>query len=309
MTSLFDTAHAALNAILALLPLLVLPQPISADLSFAATKFLLAASGNATSSSQQLTLAQTRFRLTAADAEHSFRVGTHDAQAFARILDTALTEAQAPTSHPGIAAAFAEAVVTFNSATAEGTDEAQNLAAVDLRWTLMTHALKILATADADVAKADSPKSLVGATEANDESEELPSRAAINARRGDLEMLRAALSEPPWSHKAAINNASTLWGNAAKFYAGAKKLAAQDDEVDAGEMEVREAFVRAILGDTEILDRLVDEDEQKMKALLAQGQAHKGVEQNLKDVLTEMLDEGLMSRAMVVNKGLVRLMD
>lgn len=67
--------------------------------------------------------------------------------------------------------------------------------------------------------------------------------------RGDLELSRATLGKPPLNLELAAKNQGVLLGNAEKYYRGSKALTAGGEMEENEEATVKEALVKALLGD------------------------------------------------------------
>ena len=311
LASIFDTVHAALNAILLLLPLLAAAGPSAIAASAISTpklsQILEAAECSAQTPVQRAVIALDRAKLAAALANADFCARSIDLQAYADALDKAFGPDAEGAPVQRAAFAFARAVAAFNAAAAAAYRSAEAapagaeplppaLALSDLRWSFLTRALSALGAADAEAARTQKAPSAAAVAPRSEESDEAwddvgspaPSRGAINALRGDLELLRAALREPPRPHELAVQNVATLLRNAATYYAGAKKLAlqVQDEEVEAEDMAVREGAARALAGEMGLLQKAASEDQEQVK-----------------EVLTEMVDEGMLTAEWVRSVG------
>lgn len=135
------------------------------------------------------------------------------------------------------------------------------------RWQALTTALNAL-TAASKIPSADN----------------LPK---IHLARGDTELLRFQLGQPPANFDAAAKNGGVLVKNAEKFYRGAKALAGSQGTAKEGEeASVKEALAVGMGGDATQLKEAI-------KILTS-----------TKDVLENAIDEGLVTVEQLVAMGI-----
>lgn len=257
--TLFDTCLAYTRTVTSLLAFSGPEYDTVDPLKYLSDDILAKAIKFASDPAQVVELAQARFNLQAALADRSFRTNTCTAPAYAEQLAQSFDEPTLAAHAPGLCD-FADAVLTFDSAaSAAATDEASSHA--PLRWKYLTHALTALATANA--------------------LPDAENRTAINARRGDAELLRARLGDAPTSYAQALKNRDTLLRNAETYYGGAAKLAgaAGEGTVEA-QMRVRGAVASRLRGNGEAWD------------VLARGGSSE--REVVEGTVAEMVEEGLV---------------
>ena len=153
-------------------------------------------------------LAQSRLNLLSSLADLAFRSFQLSAQDYLSAVTQAFSSSQPSlASHGPSQADYADALIACNSSLASTSlslTADSNSDALSLRWTSLTRALSALGAANASPGTA--------------------SRAGINGRRGDAEMLRVRLADA--GHEAAIKNQEQLLRNAETYYEGARKIAA-----------------------------------------------------------------------------------
>ena len=310
LDSIFDTVHAALNAVLLLLPLLAVagPEAFAASSSglLNLAQILRAADASARTPVQRAVVTLDKAKLAAALAHAEFRTYNIDLPTYADALDRAFGPDAEAASIERAAFAFAEAVVAFNAAAparqspnaAPSSDEPQPdaRATANLRWDFLTRALTALSTANTEALRTQKVSSAAVVASSADASNQewddvggpAPTRGAINERRGDCELLRAALREPPCRHEPAVRQAARLASNAATYYGGARNLALQvpGETVEAADLRVKAAAAHALAGDVRPVEEAAGDDPERVK-----------------EVLAEMVDEGLLTAEWVRSLG------
>ena len=135
-------------------------------------------------------------------------------------------------------------------------------------------------------------KALSAALDALTAASKLPSAdnlAKIHLARGDVELLRFQLGQPPAAaYDVASKNAAVLARNAEKFYRGAGALArAAGQASEEEEARVKEALAAALGNDAQPIKDVVRMQGERAKA-----------------VLDEAVDDGVMSIEQLVAMGI-----
>ena len=114
----------------------------------------------------------------------------------------------------------------------------------------------------------------------------VPNLPRIHLRRGDCEVLRYSLGEKPTEYPLAIKSTSTLLGNAALYYRMAGRQAGSEGVLAKEEGE--EAYVKGI-----VVSILEGKEEEPAGGL------SEGSKADVKDMVEEMKDEGLLGNESV----------
>ncbi|BCS27530.1 uncharacterized protein APUU_60578S [Aspergillus puulaauensis] len=180
-----------------------------------------------------------RARFNAALNEVLYRSGRTDVETYAAVVNPFAPNLDI-SADPGAQCAKADALVSFNTATAEQPpyhDPEAFKKSLGLRWQALSAAVDALTKASK-----------------LPDAENLPK---IHLARGDTEMSRWRLGFPPWEHGMAQQYGPTLLRNAQTYYRGAAALARRegsgDEERDG---TCKEAIAAAIEGQTEKLAQL-----------------------------------------------------
>lgn len=169
-----------------------------------------------------------------------YRSGRINAETYHGAVVNAFSQELNISANPEGLCAKADALISFNTATADqppSNDQEAYAKLTTLRWQALSSAVEALTKAS----------KLPGA-------ENLPK---IHLARGDTEMSRWRLGFPPWEHSTAQQYGVTLLRNAQTYYRGAAALARRDgssDELRDG--TCKEAIAAAIEGQKEKLAQL-----------------------------------------------------
>ncbi|KAG0646803.1 hypothetical protein D0Z07_6460 [Hyphodiscus hymeniophilus] len=210
----------------------------------------------------------TRANFMAAAAEANFRFQRIDVATYSRAIDEAYSPLDLQDNPEGLANK-AEAFISYNSSLRlyHYPEEEGMKKVLQSRWQALTTALNAL-TAASKLPSADN----------------LPK---IHLARGDTELSRFQLGQPPNNLESAAKNGSVLVRNAEKFYRGAKALAASAGAAKEGEeAEIKESLAVALAGDAQRLKEAI-------KLL-----------QSTKAVLEDAIDDGLVSVEQLVGMGI-----
>ena len=212
----------------------------------------------------------TRANFMAAAADANFRAQRIDVATYTRAIDESYSSLDLKQNPEGLVNK-AEALITYNVSLRlfhlPNATSPQSKQALLSRWQALSAALDSL-TAASKLPSADN----------------LPK---IHLARGDTELLRFQLGQPPNDHDAAAKNGAILVKNAEKFYRGAKALAAAAAaEKEREEASVKEALAAAMGGDAQGLKEAIK--------LLG----------STKAVLEDAIDEGLVSVDQLVAMGI-----
>jgi hypothetical protein len=224
--------------------------------------------------------ALTRANFIAALANANFRCQHMDAPTYARALDDAFAKLDLSHDPEGLCDK-AEALIAYSSAL--GTRLLDPQSGASSRWTALTTSLDALTGAS----KQPTAQNL----------------AAIHLLRGDVELLRYQLSQPPVSFPSAVKSAAVLLKNAGTYYRGAENYAVasktrhEEDVKERKEATVKQALVEALGGERQKLRELVDGG----RGL--EGDGEKGLE--VQRILEEAVDGGLVDIEWLVREGLV----
>lgn len=224
--------------------------------------------------------ALTQANFIAALANANFRCQRMDPPTYARALDDAFGQLDLEHDPEGLCDK-AEALIAYSSALGTHLSEPQSTAST--RWTALTTALDALTSAS----KQPTAQNL----------------AAIHLLRGDVELLRYQLSQPPSSLPSAIKSAAILLKNAGTYYRGAENYAVasktrhEEDVEERKEAVVRGALVEALGGEGE-----------KLRELIHGGRGVKGDGEKAAEVqriLEDAVDGGLVGIEWLVREGIV----
>jgi hypothetical protein len=224
--------------------------------------------------------ALTRANFIAALANANFRCQRMDASTYQRALDEAFAKLDLEHDPEGLCDK-AEALIAFSSAL--GTHLPDPQAAAALRWTALTTALDALTSAS----KQPTAQNL----------------AAIHLLRGDVELLRHQLSQPPSAFPSAIKSAAVLLKNAGTYYRGAENYAIasktrhEEDVEELKEAVVKGALVEALAGERGKLRELIDGGRG------VEGDGEKAAE--VQRILEEAVEGGLVGIESLVREGIV----
>ena len=184
-------------------------------------------SAQVTSRHSETSLAKANFIAASLDA--SFRlnllgINTYEnglKSAFATVLEPPLETPQARCDH-------ADALLTFHATIVAASNEDERSRLAQLQWTLLSSALSSYQRALA--------------------LPDVQNLAKIHMRRGDCELLRYRMAEPPLMYKAASASSTILLKNAATYYRGSA-AAARIDNVEGGDTEsnIKEAVASALV--------------------------------------------------------------
>ncbi|KAI9769323.1 MAG: hypothetical protein M1839_003746 [Geoglossum umbratile] len=207
-------------------------------------------------------------------ADISFRTGKMDLQTYEKELFMAFNNQELGdiTGDPDALTASADALMAFCCAISEppnfqnlDADMLSNLNAV--RWNHLTSALDNLTAAS----KLPDARNI----------------AKIHLARGDVEMFRFRVGQPPNHYGPAEKNSETLLKNAGVYYKGAEELARNMGMVEVGiEAEVKEKIAKGIGGDELALEAL----KQSMK--------------DYGDILEEMVEQGTLDEQWAKTVGI-----
>ncbi|KAH0555988.1 hypothetical protein GP486_006069 [Trichoglossum hirsutum] len=232
----------------------------------------ISALARGTDRQREVALARANFICAFADA--SFKSGQMDLQTYKKEVFLAFDDEKLGdiTNDPQILSAKAEALMSFCSAIADPFYD-QNLDAGtpgdinSVRWNHLSLALDSLTMAS--------------------KLPEARNVAKIHLARGDVEMLRFRLGQPPNNYEPAQKNSETLLKNAAVYYRGAAGVARNAGmKEETTEAAMKETVAKGLVG-----------DELAVKALRESSR-------NDKEVLEEMMEEGLLDREWIGRVGI-----
>jgi len=204
----------------------------------------------------------------AALADANFRSQRMDSVTYERALEDAYGNLDLSKDPEGLCDK-AEALMAYNTSLRilNGGYDQQTVAS---RWKVLTAALESL-TAASKLPSADN-------------------LAKIHLARGDVELLRFQLGQPPSNHAAAARNGPTLLKNAAPYYRGAEAHATASKL----EKEVKESVVKVALAAN------LGGDGGKLRELMKTEPAA------CQEVLEEAVDEGLVTIEWLVHEGITQ---
>lgn len=239
--TLVDTAIAQLDALATLCNLLTYDPGVGLNwVEEYSTNLLqekISAYVGGSSRHYEVELARARF--SAALNEVLYRSGRTDVETYAAVVNPFAPNLDT-SADPAAQCAKADALVSFNTATAEQPpyhDPEAFKKSLSLRWQALSAAIDTLTKASK-----------------LPDAENLPK---IHLARGDTEMSRWRLGFPPWEHGMAQQYGATLLRNAQTYYRGAAALARRegsgDEERDG---TCKEAIAAAIEGQKEKLAQL-----------------------------------------------------
>ncbi|KAM3070473.1 hypothetical protein ACMFMG_010296 [Clarireedia jacksonii] len=209
----------------------------------------------------------TRANFIAALADANFRVQKIDIGTYERALNDAYATVNVDDYPEGLCNK-AEAFIAYNSSLRMNFDAVQSREVSTSRWKVLTAALDSLTKASKLPAADNLPK--------------------IHLLRGDVELLRLQLGQPPSNYDIAVKNGAVLAKNAEKFYRGAGTLARNEGaKKEAEEAAVKEALAVGLSGETQKLVELV-----KMQTEVVRG------------VLEDAVDDGLVSYEALSEMGI-----
>lgn len=205
----------------------------------------------------------------AAAADANFRAQRVDVGTYSRAIEEAYSSLDVKDNPEGLVN-NAEALITYNSSLRiyhYPGEESGRKEVLLSRWQALSAALDALTSASKLPSADNLPK--------------------VHLARGDVELLRFQLGQPPDDYDAAAKNGSVLIKNAEKFYRGAKALAANSGgKKEEEEASIKEALAAGMGGDTQ---RIIE----AIKVL-----------QSAKPVLEDAIDEGLVSVDQLVAMGI-----
>lgn len=209
---------------------------------------------------------------TAAAADANFRAQRIDVGTYSQALESAYSSLALQHNPEGLVNK-AEALITYNTSlrlslshsdSPEASAHSKDI--LPSRWQALSAAVESLTTASKQPSASNIPK--------------------IHLARGDAELLRFQLGQPPTPYDVAAKNGGTLVKNAEKFYRGARALAATEGaKSEEEEASVKEALAAAMGGD-------VGGIKQAIKVL-----------SSTKAVLEDAIDEGLVTVDQLVAMG------
>ena len=209
----------------------------------------------------EASLARASFLITVADA--SFRNQRIDLEAYQNILSQAYAGIDGSTNAQ-VLCSRAEALLAFNASLR--LRQTPDLAS--LRWNALTSALENLTTASKLPDAEDVFK--------------------IHLLRGDVELFRYQVGQPPMHYDVAIKNGPTLLKNAQKFYKGSAGLAKNANaKKEFVEASVKEALAVALGRVPMLLKGMIDNDSNQARG-----------------ILEEAVEEGLVSFEQINSLGI-----
>lgn len=205
---------------------------------------------------QEAGLARSNFIAALADA--NFRFQRIDVGTYERTLNDAYASLSLD-DHPEGLCDKAEAFISYNSSLRLNHETAQSPEASASRWKVLTAALDNLTKASKLPSAENLPK--------------------IHILRGDVDLLRFQLGQPPSNYEVSFKNGAVLTKNAEKFYRGAGNFAKVEGlRKELEEAEVKEALAMSLYGEQDKLLRRV--------------KLQPGVVRN---ILEDAIDDGLIS--------------
>ncbi|ESZ95136.1 hypothetical protein SBOR_4503 [Sclerotinia borealis F-4128] len=194
----------------------------------------------------------------AALADANFRVQRIDLGTYERVLNDAYASLNLD-DHPEGLCDKAEAFISYNASLRLNYKAAQSPEVSASRWKVLSAALDNLTKASKLPSADNLPK--------------------IHILRGDVELLRVQLGQPPSNYDVAFKNGTVLAKNAEKFYRGAGVLARNEGlNKELGDAGVKEALAMSLYGEKAKLFECI-----KLQPDVVRG------------VLEDALDDGLVS--------------
>ena len=255
-STLLDTLLAETHAWTLLLPLLSWNLSGFEEIAPKAQNVLDRASLMVRGIAEQQSYEQAYFNLKATLADAAYKSGAVTAADYAITLDNTWTSCATLTSFGPALCDHADALVTLN--TSLFSDVSPDSA--NIRWKTLSLALRFLATADKNPGPAE--------------------RSIINARRGDVELLRTRLGDPPVIYDQAAKSRNLLIKNAETYYEGARKLVSLGDDIGLADTITAKLVVTKALREGNmdvVLADLSTSDQSKIQSVIA-----------------EMVEEGLL---------------
>lgn len=223
-TTLLDTCLARAHAWTILIPLLDPHVNTYQDIVSNSMGAQILAEECISTEEERMTCQQTIFNFEAVLADYAYKSQIFGSNYYVKILSERWLASEGIHAFGPALCDYADALVIFSTSVA--SEETPNIA--NVRWQALSTALKSLAQANTNPGPAD--------------------RIAINARRGDVELLRTRLGEPPVSLEQAKTNRAVMIKNAETYYLGARKLAlAENDALTAHKMLVKSVIATAQL--------------------------------------------------------------
>ncbi|KAF5873492.1 uncharacterized protein Bfra_004953 [Botrytis fragariae] len=205
---------------------------------------------------QEAGLAKSNFIAALADA--NFRFQRIDIGTYERTLNDAYASLSLD-DHPEGLCDKAEAFISYNSSLRLNHEAAQSPEVSASRWKVLTAALDNLTKASKLPSAENLPK--------------------IHILRGDVDLLRFQLGQPPSNYEVSFKNGAVLTKNAEKFYRGAGNFAKVEGlRKELEEAEVKEALAMSLYGEQDKLLRCV-----KLQPEV------------VRNVLEDAIDDGLVS--------------
>ncbi|KAF7881099.1 uncharacterized protein EAF02_006990 [Botrytis sinoallii] len=184
---------------------------------------------------QEAGLAKSNFIAALADA--NFRFQRIDIGTYERTLNDAYASLSLD-DHPEGLCDKAEAFISYNSSLRLNHKAVQSPEASASRWKVLTAALDNLTKASKLPSAENLPK--------------------IHILRGDVDLLRFQLGQPPSNYEISFKNGAVLTKNAEKFYRGAGNFAKVEGlRKELEEAEVKEALAMSLHGEQDKLLRCV----------------------------------------------------
>ncbi|KAI9374529.1 hypothetical protein BJX61DRAFT_532274 [Aspergillus egyptiacus] len=202
-------------------------------------------------STRHYEVALSRARFNAALNEVLYRSGRTDVETYYSTVVTAFGPDLDISADPEGLCAKADALISFNTATAEQPPDHDPEAfkkSLNLRWQALSAAVDALTKASKLPDAENVPK--------------------IHIARGDVEMNRWRLGLSPWEYAMAQQNAAILLRNAQTYYRGAAALARRDGSRDEERDGIcKEAIAAAIEGQKEKLAQLMSAAPKELTAV------------------------------------------
>ena len=247
-STLLDTLLAEIHAWTLLLPLLSWNLSLLQEIAPKAQDVLDRASPMVREAAEQQSYEQGYSNLKAALADAAYKSGGMTAADYATTLDNIWTSCATLTSFGPALCDHADALVTLN------TSLSSNMSpdSASIRWKGLSLALRLLATADKNPGPAE--------------------RSIINARRGDVELLRTRLGDPPIIYDQAAKSRTLLIKNAETYYEGARKLVAIGDDIVLADNITAKCVITKALREGNmdaVLTNLSTSDQSKIQSFIA----------------------------------------
>lgn len=177
-----------------------------------------------------------------------FRCGRYTAQEYEEWIRNAFGSYENINNEPRALCDRAEAWITFNASLRRHSDQSHHLAA---RWNALSVAVQ----------------SLTAATKLPD-AENL---AGMHLLRGDVELSRYQLGQPPLNYPAAASNSAILLKNAATYYRGAQREADNSSlPQESMEARVKGAVAQGFGGDASAIKHLMQAESSATQLILEQ---------------------------------------